>query len=464
MADSTDFHDWLLTFRNSQGLEARGTLMHLTRQGVVFEVYNPWSIVQLSEVLQQLRIRRGSRLLYEGRAVVSSLVNTGLMLIVSATLVDTWTDLGAVPVGKGIRDELKRFVTDWDESTNAIRPAFHVSVNRCHNFLQELSRWLERGELDMAISNPAQVRELVAEADATIGPKLDELFLDFERTALEVPPELAPVHRRLAQRQLHPLMLCSPFIHRTFEKPLGYAGDYEMVNMILRDPMEGATAYAKLLNMRILAKDPAQAHRNRIDQLVKYLEGLPIDGSLGRPVRVFNVACGPAQEVLRFLEHNRDTPGLHLELLDFNEDTLASTKANIEKLQRQQLRPATVTYQHKSIHTLLKEASRGSEMPLPEGVLPYDVVYCAGLFDYLNDKVCERLVRLFCSWTRPGGMIITTNVHSRNPIKQFMDILLEWHLVYRDDAGMSRLCPPGMPHKVYDDATGVNVFLEINKP
>ena len=38
----------LVTFRNSQGEAARGTLLKLDRNTVVFEVYNPYSIVQLS--------------------------------------------------------------------------------------------------------------------------------------------------------------------------------------------------------------------------------------------------------------------------------------------------------------------------------------------------------------------------------------------------------------------------------
>ena len=49
----------LVTFRNSQGESARGTLLKLDRTTAVFEVYNPYSIVQLSEVLNQLVIRRG---------------------------------------------------------------------------------------------------------------------------------------------------------------------------------------------------------------------------------------------------------------------------------------------------------------------------------------------------------------------------------------------------------------------
>lgn len=40
-------------------------------------------------------------------------------------------------------------------------------------------------------------------------------------------------------------MLCSPFAYRAYHKPLGYAGDYEMVNMIARDPYEGVPSTPK---------------------------------------------------------------------------------------------------------------------------------------------------------------------------------------------------------------------------
>jgi len=70
----------------------------------VFEVYNPYSIVQASEVLTDLRIRRGERQIYKGSAVVSNLISTGLMLIVSASLNDPWSDLVDLSPGSGIAE------------------------------------------------------------------------------------------------------------------------------------------------------------------------------------------------------------------------------------------------------------------------------------------------------------------------------------------------------------------------
>ncbi len=46
-------------------------------------------------------------------------------------------------------------------------------------------------------------------------------------------PDLVPVHQAFGKRHLHPLILGSPFVYRTLQKPLGYAGDYEMVNMMM---------------------------------------------------------------------------------------------------------------------------------------------------------------------------------------------------------------------------------------
>src|SRR5438128_5539720 len=86
--------------RNSQGLEIRATPLRMTRYLVVFEVYNPYSILQLSEVLQEFRIMMNDRMVYSGRAVVSNLVNTGLVLICEATLDDGWVDIDVLAPAK----------------------------------------------------------------------------------------------------------------------------------------------------------------------------------------------------------------------------------------------------------------------------------------------------------------------------------------------------------------------------
>src|SRR4029077_13288011 len=85
--------DSLIICRNSQGAEVRASLLRLTRYMVVFEVYNPYSILQLSEVLTDFKMIMSDRMIYSGRAVVSNLVNTGILLVCEATLEDSWLDI-----------------------------------------------------------------------------------------------------------------------------------------------------------------------------------------------------------------------------------------------------------------------------------------------------------------------------------------------------------------------------------
>ncbi|MDT4836862.1 hypothetical protein FQZ97_705780 [compost metagenome] len=139
--------DPVVTFRNSQGEAARGTLTSLQRRSLVMEVYNPYSIVQVSEVLSELTIRSGDRIIYKGKAVVVSLLNTGLMAVVSVALIDEWSDLNAIRGDvRQVRDEASRFVADW-ESRFKIKQSYQVTISEFRAFLAETARWIDQADM-----------------------------------------------------------------------------------------------------------------------------------------------------------------------------------------------------------------------------------------------------------------------------------------------------------------------------
>ena len=64
-----------------------------------------------------------------------------------------------------------------------------------------------------------------------------------------------------------------------------------------------------------------------------------------------------------------------------------------------------------------------------------------------------------------GHKLLLTNVHSSNPERHGMEHLLEWHLIYRDEAQMSSVMSEvGAPIEMYTDKTGVNLFAETLLP
>ncbi len=455
--------DSLLKFKNSQGTEVTGTVVQISRDCVVMEVYNPYSIVQLSEVISDLYIRRGERVIYDGRAVVSTLVNTGLYLVISASFIDPWKDLSGLEQDRlGIRDEARRFLADW-ESSHQLNSNFQVSVTEIRSLLLELSRWMEQVDLFTVSERVDPDRDLACELffelQAPLIPKIQEYFQKFEYEASKIEPEQEIVHRKYAQRDLHPLLMRSPFLWRTFTKPLGYAGDYEMVNMMLRDPFEGPTSYSKLINALLLGNGPVIGHQNRIKILQELLSKRIRQAERdNQSIRILNVACGPAIEIQRLLKAENFSKEVEFTLLDFSDETIDYTRQKLLQAQKVGRSQTRIKYLHKSVHSLLKEAGKNQ----PDNNY-YDIVYCAGLFDYLSDKVCNRLLRLFYQQTKKDGLVLITNVHKDNPSLYLMEFLMEWHLIYRDEKHVLNLLPNRGRQNVYLDESGTNVFLEILK-
>lgn len=456
-------YDPVVSFRNSQGDAARGTLSSVQRRALTMEIYNPYSIVQVSEVLSELTIRSGNRSIYQGKAVVVGMLNTGLMAVVSLTLIDEWNDLGGIGSdARSVSDAVREFLRDWEGRT-AVRPAYQAVVNDLRSFFAEVTRWLDQADLAAGLPRDETGRVRLDVFMELARPLLErgQVYLRrFEAEAAEVPPDDETVHRAFAQAAIHPLVLRAPFVYRTYSKPLGYAGDYRMVTQILGDPREGPSTYFELINYMFLQASVAQAHRNRVDILVEWLRVAARQAlAEGRRLRVLNVGCGPAAEIERAVRSGDPLSHVDIDLVDFSEETLAHAKAQLEQAARDTgMALPGLRLRHESVHQLLKRSLRDADVPADER---FDLIYCAGLFDYLADKACTRLIGYFEQHLRADGRLLVTNVHLNNPERRWMEHFMEWYLIYRDEASMERLLPSGMvPAKTYTDATGVNLFVE----
>src|SRR5215212_2561290 len=289
---------------NSRGAEIHGTLVRLARHEVSFEIYSASDIVQMSEVLSDFRILMREQLVYSGKAVITNLVNAGPVVICQANLQDAWLELDVLNLAKEptrLHEAFDGLIQNW-QKVYKVQPEYKVIIADIQSFLFELRHWVEEVELGLSSLRERErieaEREAVEELAKPVRPCLNHLFEKFEMASLEIDPELQPTHAIYVKRQLHPLLLCAPFMHRIYRKPLGYAGDYEMVNMILRDPHEGTSLYAKVLNTWFLSQIPAEAHRNRVKCLTQRLAEECRRGRLGnRTTQVFNLGCGPAREV-----------------------------------------------------------------------------------------------------------------------------------------------------------------------
>jgi extracellular factor (EF) 3-hydroxypalmitic acid methyl ester biosynthesis protein len=464
--------DCMVFCKTADGVNIHATPLKLSRYSVVFETFGPDNVLRLSEALGDFKIVLRKQTIYSGRATVHNLVNTEQMQVCEATLAEnSWQTLVAIPslTDSGrLRKEFEAFMHSWQKLYRIV-PEYKIIIADMQSFFMDLRNWLELVEFALRSStygDHAQAEQDAAtELAKSVIPCMNALFQKFEVVAETLEQEDAPAHRDYMRRQLHPLLLCSPFAHRTFEKPLGYAGDYEMVNMILRNVPEGGSLFAKVVNSWFLDQAPARAHRNRID----YLKGRMVDEAArsarkGRPMRILNLGCGPAVEVQEFLRESQLSDRAQFTLLDFNDETIQYAQSKLDGIQRQFHRSAAARIQKKSVLQIMKESLR---MPQTPPAQKHEFIYCAGLFDYLPDHTCVQLTEILYEMLAPGGLLVTTNVEPSNPLRNGMEHLLDWNLIYRTGAQMRKLRPRSADEdsvSVLSDNTGVNVMLEVRKP
>jgi len=252
---SSGMKENLVTFQTGDGLELQGTPVRVTRHVVTFELYNPAAVPRLSEVLDALNIVLQGRRIYFGRAVVRNVVSEGLNLICEAGLDEVnWLDMDFELLSRRdghFAQAFKSFLGEWQKFYQVL-PTYKIIVADMQTFFTELRLWLEQVELGVR-SAPSGSRmqleqEVTAELAEVIIPSINELFEKFESVAEGIEPDQRAAHASYFRQHLHPLVLGAPFAHRAFYKPLGFAGDYEMVNMIARNGLEGGSLFAKVVN------------------------------------------------------------------------------------------------------------------------------------------------------------------------------------------------------------------------
>ena len=266
--------DTIVIGQTRHGAEIHATLVRLTRFAVVFEIYNPALVLRVSEVIENFKIVVRDRTVYFGKAVVRTVVNVGSTVVCETTLSESaWRDVqfDTQKIQNGLAAEFQEFVHGWQKNYK-VSAEFKVAVADIQSFLVDLRGWVEQIELGIRSSPNLNRAELenaaIAELREPVLAALDTLFEKFESIALNLEGDIRPAYRSYIQRHLHPIVLCAPFAYRSYAKPLGYAGDYELVNMMLSDPRQGGSLFAKIFNVWLLHQGSAAAHRNRIKILV----------------------------------------------------------------------------------------------------------------------------------------------------------------------------------------------------
>jgi extracellular factor (EF) 3-hydroxypalmitic acid methyl ester biosynthesis protein len=311
--------------------------------------------------------------------------------------------------------------------------------------------------------NPAR-DALVAELRATFVPDAVRLTEELDEAVRELPGgHRDPAAREWSRRYVDEFLLQAPGAHRARHKPFGYPGDYEVMNFIYGRPFEGATLFGRAVELAFWHSRSAMAVRARKDLLKKELgDLLRARGTADdRPVRVLSIAAGPAQELTELFEELDDLP-VPLEVVLFEQDKGALAHA------WRRLTPSVarfpglvrITMLNDSIKRLLRDPGTFA----PAG--GFDLVYSAGLLDYLQQFTAVAFVRNLFASVAPGGRLLVANMVD-HPARWYLEVPLEWPLVYRtrdELLEIGRRALSGARPRILEEESGANPFLEVARP
>ncbi|MGY8688133.1 MAG: class I SAM-dependent methyltransferase, partial [Verrucomicrobiales bacterium] len=352
----------------------------------------------------------GTRTAYCGRGDVKHVLNTGVGTILEIELGHGWFSTG--DDRETVLSRHGGFMPDMQGTRHALKQidyTFKVVVADILTLPEERQERLELLEMELrhlVLDEQGAFREEIqALVERDMLPALDELFQEFESVALWVPSDDVDLYLAYVQKHLHPFLVCSPFIQRVFEKPLGYSGDYRMLNQLLEAPFLGGALFAKTLNACIIGTSAGEAYRFRVDPLTETLTKELRDRE-GAPTAILSVGCGAAREVQNLIRQGAlNLESARFTLMDFNSLTLEHCEEHLNELCEKHQSSLDVRYLHLNVQQLLDDSlGQNGEWGLSPGSL--DVIYCAGLFDYLSEEVCVPLISLYSDLLAPGGSIV----------------------------------------------------------
>lgn len=305
---------------------------------------------------------------------------------------------------------------------------------------------------------------------ATIGPLLDSAVLDLRRLQEEGPKMVMPclssgldnVRRNLNDVRLwnqfctdvlhthavHDIFLEDPFTKHASAQPRGYPGDADLLDYIYdHKKINGASRLGKALFEYTTNVQSSAAVRERRSIVARLIDRTAEQVS---SPRLFSLAAGHLREAAL---SGAIKSGAIAEFVAFDQDPYS-----LSIIDRDYGKCNVVT-QHGSVRSLIASKHSFSK---------FNLVYAAGLFDYLAERTAARLTRVMFDMLAPGGRLLIANFAPTLCDIGYMEAFMRWHLIYRNNADMAGLAaeisPPDIAtSNVYWNSTNCMLFLELER-
>jgi hypothetical protein len=241
----------------------------------------------------------------------------------------------------------------------------------------------------------------------------------------------------------------APVTRRSVARPRGYPGDAETLDLvygcgIITEPMSalGAALYGYELQMTA-----AQSVRARRELLASLIDEVCAENP---EARVLSVACGHLREAERASAVRTSRFGAFY-ALDQDSESLALVERGHS--------PLGVTPMQGSVRSILTRTTTLDAL---------DLVYAAGLYDYLDAQVAAKLTARMFGMLRSGGRLLVANFATSLRDAAFMEAFMDWPLIYREESAVecfAQQIPESQiaSQRMFRDGPGNVIYLELRR-
>lgn len=301
----------------------------------------------------------------------------------------------------------------------------------------------------------------------------DEIALDLSRSAMlgwrrliaQGNDLVIPIQRNRRERLIYKAFTESVITRtllegegwsRTYGKPMGYPGDYRIMNYIYDGEPIGDSIRASFLHLlSLVGAEPVKTRMVRLAELIYEATAKRPQGEL---LDILSVGSGPARETALILDAQPERRW-RFTLIDQEGEALEDAMSRFTRARH----GATATC--RALHVSFKEMLDPS--PLMSQFSDKSVIYSSGLVDYLNPLLAQRFVNRLYQFLRPGGSIIIGNVNDkRTGMLWPSEYLVDWTLFFRSREEMEAMAA-GIENarvRIESDELDAIFFLVIEKP
>ncbi len=251
-------------------------------------------------------------------------------------------------------------------------------------------------------------------------------------------------------KEIFPYFMRSHFAERAYFKPKGYAGDFLMMEHIYANIPKGEGKLGEIIDAFCLQRPGSLAIRGRRILLKEQLmQRSAAIHAQGKTTRIMNLACGPNRELFDFLADCDYSETIEALCVDIDSEALQYTNQYVN------------IFPHRaSIRLMSENVIKWALGRAKHHIEPLDIIYSAGLCDYLDPRLFRALITRCHDQLKPGGTLLLGNF-TFYPDSLFLDKLLKWELIYRTEDDLREIFAPtpfGDNIEILVEQSGVNLF------